>query len=53
VRELKIKTYETISTLALDGCENWSLISRKEHRWRVSEKRVLGGVIDPEREAVT
>jgi hypothetical protein len=34
----------------LYGCETWSLTSRKEHRLRVFEKRVLRRIFGPKRE---
>jgi hypothetical protein len=36
-------------TVVLYGCETWSLISREEHRLRVSENRVLR-IFGPKRE---
>jgi hypothetical protein len=35
------------------GCETWSLISREEHRLRVSENRVLRRIFGPKRDEVT
>jgi hypothetical protein len=50
----KIRIYETIILpVALNGCENWSLILREEHRLRVFENRVLRRIFDPERDEVT
>jgi hypothetical protein len=36
----------------LYGCETWSLTLREEHRWRVSENRVLRRIFGPKREEV-
>jgi hypothetical protein len=34
------------------GCENWSLILRKEHSRRVFEKRMLRRIFEPKRDEV-
>jgi hypothetical protein len=34
------------------GCETWSLALREEHRLRVFENRVLGGIFGPKRDEV-
>jgi hypothetical protein len=36
----------------LNGCENWSLTLRKEHRLRVFENRVLRRILGPKRDEV-
>jgi hypothetical protein len=42
IKKLKIQIYKTvILQVVLYGCETWSLTSRKEHRLRVSENKVL------------
>jgi hypothetical protein len=49
----KIKIYKSIIlSVALDGCENWSVTVRKEYRLRVLEKKVLRGKFGPKREEV-
>jgi hypothetical protein len=46
-----IKIYKTeILLVVLYGCETWSLTFRKEHRPRVSEKRVSRKIFGPKRE---
>jgi hypothetical protein len=51
VKKLKIKIYKTvILPVVLYGCENWSLILRKEHRLRVFDNRVLRKIFGPKRE---
>jgi hypothetical protein len=37
----------------LYGCETWSLKLREEHRLRVFENRVLGGIFGPKGDEVT
>jgi hypothetical protein len=39
--------------VVLYGCENWSLILRKEHRQGVFENRVLRRIFGPKRDEVT
>jgi hypothetical protein len=49
----KINIYRTIILLVvLYGRETWSLTLREEHRFRVSENRVLKRVFGPKREEV-
>jgi hypothetical protein len=49
-----LKIYKTIILpVVLYGCETWSLILRKEHKLRVFENRVLGGIFGPKRDEVT
>jgi len=53
-KNLKIKIYRTIILpVVLYGCETWSLTLREEHWLRVFEKRVLGRIFGPKRDAVT
>ena len=40
-------------SLALYGCETWSLTLREEHRLRVFENRVLRGIFGAKRDEVT
>jgi hypothetical protein len=46
-----VKIY--VKHLVLYGCETWSLTLREEHRLRVSENRVLGGIFGPKGDKVT
>jgi hypothetical protein len=49
-RNTKVKIYKTtILPIALYRCDTWSLTFREEHRWRVSENRVLRGIFGPKR----
>jgi hypothetical protein len=53
-KNLEIKTYKNIIlSVVLHGCETWflSLSLREEHRFRVSEKRVLR-IFEPKRKKV-
>jgi hypothetical protein len=51
---VKVGIYKTIILpVVLYGCETWSLTLRKEHRQRVSEKRVLRRIFGPKRDDVT
>ena len=53
-KNLKIKIYRTIIlSVALYGCETWSLTLREERRLRVFENRMLRRVFGPKREEVT
>jgi fumarate reductase subunit C len=53
-RNVKVKIYKIITlTVALYGCETWSLTLRKEHRIRVFEKRVLRRIFGPKWDEVT
>jgi hypothetical protein len=53
VRTYEIKLYKNIiSPVVLYGCETWSLTLRQEHRLRVSENRMLRGILEPKREQV-
>jgi hypothetical protein len=53
-RNVKIKIYKTIILpVVLYGCENLSLMLRKEHRLRVSENRMLRRIFLPKRDEVT
>jgi hypothetical protein len=50
-KNLKIKIYKTvILPVVLYGCKTWSLTSRKEHRLRVFEKRMLKKIFGPKRQ---
>jgi len=50
-KNLKIKIYKTvILSVALYGCEIWSLILREERRLRVVENRVLSRIFGPKRD---
>jgi hypothetical protein len=41
-KNIKVKIHKTIIfTLALYGCETWTLMLKEEHRLRVFENRVL------------
>jgi hypothetical protein len=40
-KNVKIKIYKTISLPVLDGCENWSLVLREQHRLMVL-RRIFG-----------
>ena len=52
-KNVKIKVYcALIMPVALFGCENWSLILKKEHRLKVYENMVLRSVCGPKREEV-
>jgi len=51
-KNLKIKIYIILS-VALYGCETWSLTLREERRLRVFENRVLWRVFGSKREKVT
>ena len=45
---IKTKIYETIILpVVLHGCETWLLTLREERRLRLSEKRVLRGMLGP------
>jgi hypothetical protein len=47
---IKIRLYKTIIlSVALYGCETWSLTLREEHRLRVFENRVLRRIFGPRR----
>jgi hypothetical protein len=51
---VKVKIYKTvILSVALHGCETWSLTLREEHRLRVFENRVLRGIFGPKRDGET
>ena len=53
-KNVNIKIYRTIILpVVLYGCETWSLILREEHRLRVSENRVLGGILGHNSDEVT
>jgi hypothetical protein len=53
-KSLKIRIYRTIIlSMALCGCETWSLTLREEHRLRVFENRVLRRIFGPKRDEVT
>jgi hypothetical protein len=43
----------TALTVVLYVCETWSLTLKEEHRFRVSENRVLRRIFGPKREEVT
>jgi hypothetical protein len=45
-----MKMYKTV---ALYGCETWSLTSREEHRLRMFENKVLRRIFGPKRDEVT
>jgi hypothetical protein len=48
------KTYKTIIFhVVLYGCENWSLISRVQHRLRVYENRALRRISGQKRNEIT
>jgi hypothetical protein len=48
-RRVKVKIHKTIILpIVLYGCETWSLTSRKVHRLRVFENRVLTTIFGPE-----
>jgi hypothetical protein len=50
---LKVKIYKTVSlTVALYGCETWSVTLREEHRLREFENRVLRRIFGPKRDEV-
>jgi hypothetical protein len=50
-KNLKIKIYKTvILSVALYGCETWSLTLREEHRLRVFESKVFRNIFGPKRE---
>jgi hypothetical protein len=53
-RNVKFKMYKTIiPPVVLCGCETWPVTIRGEHRLRVFENRVLGGIFGPMRGEVT
>jgi hypothetical protein len=53
-RNVKVKIYKTIIlTVALYGCESWSVTLREEYRLRVFEDRVLRRICGPKRDEVT
>jgi hypothetical protein len=53
-KNVKIRIYKIIIlSVVLYGCETWSLTSRKEHRLRVFEKRVLRRIFGLKRIEVT
>jgi hypothetical protein len=48
-KNLKIRTYRTIILpVVLYGCENWSVLLRKEYRLKVFENRVLRRITEPQ-----
>jgi hypothetical protein len=50
---IKILRYEvTFLSVALYGCETWSLTLREEHRLRVFENRVLREIVGPKGDEV-
>jgi hypothetical protein len=52
-KNIKIRIYRTIILpVVLYGCETWSLTLTEEHRLRVFENRVLGGIFGPKRDEV-
>jgi hypothetical protein len=52
LKKVKIRIYKIIILpVVLYGCKTWSLIFRKEHRLKVSEKRVLR-IFGPKRDEV-
>jgi hypothetical protein len=53
-RNVQVKIYKTIILpVVLYGCETWSVTLRVEHRLRMFENRVLGGIFGPKRDEVT
>jgi hypothetical protein len=53
-KNLKIRIYKTIIlSVILNGCENFSLTLREEHRLRVFENRLLRRIFGPKRDEVT
>ena len=53
-KNLKIRIYRTIIlSVALYGCETWSLTLREERKLRVFENMVLRGIFWPRRDEVT
>jgi len=53
-KDLKIKIYRTIIlSVALYGCETWSLTLREERRLRVFENRVLRRIFGPKKDELT
>jgi hypothetical protein len=53
-QNLKIKIYRTtILSVALYGCETWSLTLREEGRLRLFENRVWKGIFEPKWVEVT
>ena len=49
-----MKIYTTvILPVVLYGCETWSPTLREEHRFRVSENKVLKKIFGPKRNEVT
>jgi hypothetical protein len=51
---MKVKTHTTIIlSVALYGCETWSLTLREEHRLRVFDNRALRKIFGPKRDEVT
>jgi hypothetical protein len=53
-KNTKFKIYRTIIlTVALYGCETWSLTLREERRLRVFENRVLRRIFRPKRDEIT
>jgi hypothetical protein len=52
-KNAKIRIYKIIIlTVVLFGCETWSLISRKEHRVRMFENRVMRRMFGHKRDEV-
>jgi hypothetical protein len=50
---MKLKIYKSlILPLVLNGCESWSLTSRKEHLLKVFENRVFRRIFAPKRDEV-
>ena len=53
-KNIAIKIYRTIVlSVALYGCETWSLTLKEERRLRVFENMVLRGISKPTRDEVT
>jgi hypothetical protein len=53
-KNIKIRIYKTIIlSVALYGCETWSLILRGEHTMRIFENRVLRRIFGPKKDEVT
>ena len=53
-KNIKIKIYTTvILPVVLYGCGTWSPTLREEHRFRVSENKVLKKIFGPKRNEVT
>jgi hypothetical protein len=54
VWDVKFKIYKTIILpVVLCGCETRSVTLREEHKLRVFENRVLGGIFGPKGDEVT